>query len=518
MRYLVITILWMFAVTAYTQENSKEFKKSFSLANKTYKMGNYYGALKLYNEIYNQDPENKEMNFNIGVCNYNIRAYKKSEEHFLKSSSAISLELFRYKASLAHINMKFKKALNYYNAYKLISGDKDISNEEINRLVQKTKYAELAVKDIRNVMVQNVGTTINTEHQEYVPLISADEKMMLFTSRRPGSTGGKLDPNGMPFEDIYISTKINNSWQTPMALNKGINTEGNDACVGLSADGQILFLFKPSEDLSSGDIYESRMGLDDWETPTKLGSNINSEYNETSATITLDDKIIYFSSDRPGGFGGKDIYKVMRLPNGKWSKAINLGAGINTPYDEDAPFIHTDKKTLYFSSKGHQNMGGYDVFKSVYEKRVWSTPENLKYPINTVQDDIFFVLSANGKVGYYSSSRDGGHGGQDIYKVVLKDQFIMQHVLKAIINSKEDKLPLSAKITLIENESKKVQGIYKSNDNTGKFIMLVNPEKSYNIIIESADYHSHTSEFEFDVNSNDRLEFNLEKKKSSGGK
>ena len=183
--------------------------------------------------------------------------------------------------------------------------------------------------------------------------------------------------------------------------------------------------------------------------------------------------------------------------------------------DEDAPFIHTDKKTLYFSSKGHQNMGGYDVFKTIYEKRKWTMPENLKYPINTVQDDIFFVLPATGKVGYYSSSREGGFGGQDIYRVVLKDENVIQHVLKAIIKTKKGKDPLSAKVTLIENESKKVKGIYKSNDNTGKFIMLVNPENSYNIIIESKGYYSYTSELEFDINNDERFEFILEKKGGS---
>ena len=508
----------MFATTAYTQENLKEFNKSFNLASKKYEAGNYYDALKMYDELYKQAPEDKELNFNMGVCDYNIRNYKKAEEHFLKSSSSVSLELFRYKASIAHINMKFKKALNYYNAYKLISGDKDISNEEINRLILKTRYAELAILDKRNVAIQNIGAPINTEYQEYVPLISADEKVMIFTSRRPGSTGGGLDPNGLPFEDIYMSTKINNSWEAPSPLKEGINTATNDACVGFSADGQILFLFRPSEDLMSGEIYESRMGLDDWETPTKLNSNINSEYSEMSASITLDDKVLYFSSDRPGGFGGKDIYKVLRLPNGKWSKAINLGAIINTPYDEDAPFIHTDKKSLYLSSKGHQNMGGYDVFKSVYEKRKWTTPENLKFPVNTVQDDIFFVLSASGKVGYYSSSREGGYGGQDIYKVVLKDEFIKDYVLKAVVNSEDGKTPLSAKITLIENESKKVKGIYKSNDNTGKFIMLVNPEKTYNIIIESKEYYSYTEEFDFDINNDKKIEFKLEKKTGKSDK
>jgi len=512
MRYFVIVVFLMCAITAYTQEQSKEFKKSFNTANKQYKMGDYYGALKIYDKIIQENSENKALNFNMGVCNYHIRNYKKAEANFLKSSSTISLELFRYKALIAHTNMKFKKALNYFNAYKLISGEKEITNEEINRLVQKTKYAQKAVLDKRNVLIQNIGITINTEYQEYVPLISADEQMMLFTSRRPGGVGGGLDPNGRPFEDVYLTVKEKNVWNVPKLLKEGINTSTNDACVGLSADGQLLFLFKPSEDLRTGDLYQSRMGLDDWEAPIKLGSNINSEYNETSACITLDDKVLYFSSDRPGGFGGKDIYKVIRLPNGKWSRAINLGALINTPYDEDAPFIHTDKKTLYFSSKGHENMGGYDIFKTVLENRKWTAPENLKYPINTVQDDIFFVLSASGKVGYYSSSREGGFGGQDIYKVVLKDENVQQHVLKAIIKSKKGKEVLFAKITLIENESKKVQGIYKSNSNTGKFIMLVDPEKSYNVIIESDSYHSYTDELDFDVTSNKRFEFNLEKK------
>ncbi|OFY90800.1 MAG: hypothetical protein A3K10_09250 [Bacteroidetes bacterium RIFCSPLOWO2_12_FULL_31_6] len=516
MRYLIIVILGLFAVNAYTQERSKDFNKSFSFANKKFEIGDYYGALKTYDELYKTDSLDNELNFNMGVCNYNLKNYTKAENHFLKSSSAISLELFRYKATLAHISMKFKKAINYYNAYKLIAGEKEVSNEEINRLIEKTNYAESALLNKRNVLIQNVGSSINTEYQEYVPLISADETMLLFTSRRPESTGGLLDPNDMPFEDIYVSKKENNSWTPPKPLRKGLNTATNDACVGLSADGQILFIFKTSDDLISGDLYESRMGLTDWEDPIKLGSDINSDYIESSASITLDDKTLYFSSDRPGGFGGKDIYKVLRLPNGEWSKAVNLGPTINTPQNEDAPFIHADKKTLYFSSTGHQNMGGYDIFKSVFEDNVWSNPENLKYPINTVQDDIFFVLAASGNVGYYSSSQDGGYGGQDIYKIVFKDEDLQLHVLKAIVETKDGKNPLSAKITLIENESKKVQGIYKSNEATGKFIMLVDPEKTYNIIIESKDCHSYTSELEYNVNTDKLIEFILEKKSNKG--
>lgn len=513
MRYLLCVILLLFSILIAAQEHSKAFNKSFKSANKKYFIGDYYGALKIYQELQKVDAEGKELNFNMGVCNYNIQNYMEAEANFLKSNSTVSIEIFRYKASIAHINMEFKKALNYYNAYKIILGEKEITNEEINALIQKTNYAEIAIGEVRNVLVQNLGPTINTQYPEYVPLISADEKMMLFTSRRPGSTGDLLDPNGMPFEDIYMTTKIDNAWVEPRALREGINSSTNDACVGLSADGELLFLFKPSENQLTGDIYESRMGLDDWEDPIKLGSDINTEYNETSATITLDDKVIYFSSDRPGGFGGKDIYKVLRLPNGKWSKAMNLGAVVNTPYDEDAPFIHTDRKTLYFSSKGHQNMGGYDIFKTVLKKRSWSTPENLKYPINTVQDDIFFVLAASGKVGYYSSSRFGGFGGQDIYRVLLKDEQVKQHVLKAVTISKKEEKPLFAKIILIENESKKVIGTYRSNNITGKFIMIVDPEKSYNIVVESDGFHAYSTELDFDINKEERLEFKLKKKK-----
>ena len=509
-RYLHVAFL-MFTIIANGQQASKDYNKLFSSAEKRFKIGDYYGAKKIYDQLYQQDSTDKALNYKIGVCYFELKEYHEAEKHFLKTSSSESLELFRYKAAIAHFDQKFKKAINYYNAYKIISGEKDYDNVEINRLIEKVKYAEKAIQNKRNVAILNMGKPINTQYSEYVPLITADESTLFFTSRRPGSTGELLDPNDRPFEDIYFSSKKNNIWSEPQKMPEGINTATNDACVGLSPDGQILFIFRTSEDLVSGDLYESRMELDEWGMPQKLPANINSDYIETSASITIDDKVLYFSSDRPGGYGGKDIYKVVRLPNGKWSKAINLGPVINTPYDEDAPFIHSDSKTLYFSSTGHQNMGGYDVFKSELEKRVWSNPENLKSPINTVNDDIFFVLGASGKVGYYSSSREGGHGGQDIYKVILKDEMIKWHVLKAKIIGNEEGIPPS-KITLIENESKKVKGIYKPNSSSGKFIMLVDPEKTYNIVVEADDHHPFTSELVFDIKSDDVLEFKLEKK------
>lgn len=489
-----------------------DIKKTIKSADEKFDIQDYLSAEKLYLQAYNQDTANTTVNFRLGVCYFELKDYRKAEDFFLKTTSSVSLELFRYKAAIAHTDQKFKKAINFYNGYKIINGKKDLTNEEVTLLINKSIYAEEAQKKPRNVSIQNAGASINSKYDDYVPLISADENMLFFTSRRPESTGKKLDPTGRFYEDIYYSKKSGSSWEKPIQMKQGINTETNDACAGLSPDGQLLFIFRTSPDLISGDLYECRMGLTEWENPVKLHPNINSEFIETSASITTNDRVIYFSSNRDGGFGGKDIYKVERLPNGNWGKAQNLGPTINTAFDEDAPFIHSDGKTLYFSSTGHQNMGGYDIFKTkIGDDGNWINPENVGFPINTVHDDIFFVIAADGKTGYYSSSQQGGYGGQDIYKVILKDEFEQLNVIKGEVYNAADSKPIEAKITLIENETAKVQGIYKSKAGTGKFIMLVEQEKTYNCVVQADGYHSKTEELVFDIKNNKPVVFKLQK-------
>lgn len=509
-KFLLLNLI-LISTTLLSQ--STDIKKTIKLADDKFNIQDYFGAEQLFLDAYNQDTSNTTTTFKIGVCNFELKNYKKAEEYFLKTSSAVSLELFRYKAAIAHIDQKFKKAINFYNGYKIINGKKDLTNDEVNRLIAKSIYAENAILNPRSVTIQNIGAIINSKNDEYVPLISADEETMFFTSRRPETTGKKTDPSGRFFEDIYFSKKSGSSWEKPTQMKPGINTETNDACAGLSPDGQLLFIFRTNPDLFSGGLYECRMGLDDWETPIKLPQTINSEFIETSASITANDRLLFFSSNRDGGFGGKDIYKVERLPNGMWGMAQNLGPTINTEHDEDAPFIHSDGKTLYFSSTGHQNMGGYDIFKTkLGDDNQWSNPENLGFPINTVTDDIFFVLAADGKTGYYSSSQQGGYGGQDIYKVVLQDEFEQLHVIKGEVYGDSESNPISAKITLIENETAKIQGIYKSKEGSGKFIMLVEPDKTYNYVIQADGFHPKTEELIFDIKSSKPIIFKLQKK------
>ena len=238
-------------------------------------------------------------------------------------------------------------------------------------------------------------------------------------------------------------------------------------------------------------IYETDYKDGNWSKPEKMTEMINSKNGaETSAIYSPDQQVIYFSSNRPGGYGGKDIYRIKKMPDDTWSLPMNLGPTINTKYDEDAPFIHPDGVTMFFSSKGHQNMGGYDIFKSVKVEDGWTAPENIGYPINTVGDDIYFILSADGKHGYYSSDMKEGYGSSDIFMINMPKEENKYVLLKGTVVSYDEgfkKLP--AVITVIDYATKELQGIYRTNSKTGKYLMVLQPRKKYKIIVESEGYH-----------------------------
>ena len=204
-----------------------------------------------------------------------------------------------------------------------------------------------------------------------------------------------------------------------------------------------------------------------------------------------DNNTIFFSSDRPGGYGGKDIYFMKKLSNGKWGTPFNLGPIINTPYNEDAPFVHPLNNTLFFSSEGHKNMGGFDIFKSNFsEEGNFTEPENLGCPINTSDDDIFFVLNKDGTVGYFSSEREGGFGSQDIYKASFVPALFL-NVYHATIVDKDNKSISKAELTLMDNATLKTIGVYNTNSQTGKALIISDP-KEYKLQIKAPGFETYT--------------------------
>ena len=466
-----------------------------------FEIGDYGSALVVYSELLGKYPESRDLNYKAGVCHLNLRDHFAAIPLLEKAVKEGEREGLFYLGQAYHLEERIDEEIECYKLYKNSDEATEQSAEVVRRLIDRAVFTAKMIENPVNVDVLNIGSPVNTKYHEYVPLVWGLEDELYFTSRRPGSTGGKIDHRGDYFEDVYLSLKEHGQWQEPKQLGPNINSENHDACVGISADGQILYVFRTSQDIVSGDLYFSERGIDGWGELVKLGSDINSDAIETSASISNDDRTIYFSSNREGGYGGMDIYKAVKLPTGEWSKATNLGPIINTPYNEDSPFIHADDKTLYFSSQGHQTMGGYDVFVStIGDDGLWSVPENMGYPINSVAHDLNFVMASDKQTGYYSSAQKGGMGGQDIYKINFKLEAQILSVVKGGVQSGDTThIPIEASVTLLNPLTQTIQGVYKSNQNTGQFVMIVSPETRYNVIVEAQGYHTFSGELYFDA-------------------
>ena len=485
------------------QEKTRLNEKLWLKADKVFDFGDYLGALKMYEALNVLDSTNKEINYKMGVCNFEIKPLRKNAmKYFLKARSGANPEAYYYLGLLYHLSGKFNNAIECYSNYKKSKSQKEHSTKEIDDLIEKSHTAELfELKPDPKVQLENLGSKINTPYPEYVPLIPADEDFMIFTSRRKNSVWPQVNEFGEYYEDIYISKQVAGVWHTPQMMDTTINSKGHDACTGLSADGEKLLLFRTSSDQLSGDIYESLYMNGKWSRAKKLGPNVNSsEYLEASACYSPEGEVVFFSSNRPGGFGGKDLYSVKKLPNGEWGKPFNLGSKINTEYNEDAPFVHPSGNILFFSSEGHRNMGGYDIFKSTFDEfGNFSEPLNLGYPINKVDDDVFFVLNTNASAGYLSSEREGGFGAQDIYKVNFLDSVLPYKVHHMVIYDAQKNILKRSEVTLTDSTSGKVYGIFRSNENTGKVLIISEPFKEYSLTVNAPGFEPFTISSSFNA-------------------
>lgn len=473
--------------------SSKLYAKDLKLANTAFETEDYLNAITLYKKVLAIDPNHEKANLNSIISRLKLnQAPDSSLQYLFKLKKSTSPEVQFYFGRIYHQTGNFEEALKCYNNYKNINPNKrEIDDIELNYYMTCSKNAVDLMSQPHRSIIKNIGPEINSSYPEYVPLVTPDENTMYFTSRREGSTGNLKDAHGNYYEDVYMSQKQSDGkWSAPTNLGAPINTNTHDACVALSFDGNQMIIYRTAADMLSGDLYLTRMDFNGWGTPVKYGTEINTPFIETSACFSTDTSVIYFSSNKPGGLGGKDIYRIKKLPNGKWSMPMNLGLTINTERDEDSPYLHPDGVTLYFSSKGHNTMGEYDIFKTTLnpETNQFSTPENLGFPINTVNNDIFFVLNANGTRGYYSSIKEETYGSSDIYMIDTRfgDNDLKVKQGKVVFGD----TPRKAKITLIDIESKQVSGIFNANSKTGKFILVVNPLKAYKAIIEEEGFQT----------------------------
>ncbi|MES2680624.1 MAG: hypothetical protein V4635_12090 [Bacteroidota bacterium] len=428
-KLLLVLVTVFFGLSAFSQiTNVRKWRKtekdSLNQALLMYEENLFLQALPIFEAILKNHPNEQFIQYSYAKCaiyrsDKHDDAYKYLSEIYAKNKKIDEIEYDVAKA--AHFVNKLDEAnaaVNLYRAKKLSPEDKTKA-DLLKRYIDNAGYW---MSRPTTAKISHLGDAINTEGEEYVPAITADESTLIYTYVGPKSLGGLMndqsqsDPLGSYHEDIYMSVKQNNEFAPATGL-ANINTDAHDAAISLSNDGSVLFVYRDNTD-DHGDIYESVLNGTAYSSPRKIKGLVNSYSWDGHCSLSPDGRTLYFCSERGGGYGGRDIYKATMLPDSTWGNIVNLGDSINTTFDEDAPFIHPDGVTLYFSSEGRSSMGGYDVFRSVMTAdSTFKTTENLGFPINSTDDDVYFVLAANNKHAYYSSGRPGGKGLKDIYRI-----------------------------------------------------------------------------------------------------
>lgn len=516
----------------FIKKNFKNNAKGYKAAVKAIQKGNYYYnmgehyyryAVPYYLDAEKFNPDNAKLNYKLGKCMvYSI--YKDQAVAYLELAiqlnAVVAPDVHYYMARAYHLTMNWEKAKTEYNVYlQTLTPKQGYEIDDIRKKIQECNNGEQLCQTPVRAFIDNLGDSINNQYPQYHPLVKADESEMFYTSRAVViSKKVKLDPRDAEGpENIFVSYYKNGAWSSGKKMSDVINAKSNNATAGLSPDGQTLYIYRTN---NSGDLYQSNLLSDkQWTKPRHLSKKINSMGKESSITVSADGKVAYFVSDCPGGYGMGDIYKITKDANGNWGIPQNLGPTINTQYDEEGVYLSPDGTTLYFSSTGHNTMGGYDIFKSVYDSGKWAAPVNLGYPINTPGDDIYFTMTANKKHAYYSSDQKGGKGDMDIYMVTflgpekpvvattgpstlsgltanIADVITSDAVsvisnkalLKGVVVDSTTHKPLLASIELMDNKKNKIIAEFNTDSLTGEYLVSLLSGVNYGIYIKAPNH------------------------------
>lgn len=532
----------------FDKKNFKDQKSEFKDALKALEEGDallepapiprYVQAIPFYEQAYEFNPNSSYLNYKLGICYLNS-IYKFKCLDYFKKSHQLNPDKFDdihfYLGRGYHLRMEWDSAIKEYNTFKkrLDPVEHALLINETTKHIRECESGKELVKTPERVWIDNLGKSVNTEAPEYGMIMTADASEIFFTSRRPNTTGEGKDPFlDEYFEDLYSSKLLENGkWETAKNIGSPINTKGHDAAVALSPDGSRMVVY--IDDNGDGNLYESVRKGDEWSKPKMFNKEISGPYQEPSAWYSSDGKLLYFVSDRPlekrGEAKDKDIYIASwNEEKEEWLNIQRLPNNINSSYNEDGIFLHPDGRTLYFSSEGHNSMGGYDIFKTVkQDDGTWSDPINIGYPVNTPDDDVFFVVSASGRHGYMTSFRDGGYGDKDLYKITFlgaekqpllgSEDILLASVdapitakaiepkvevsvslaiLKGIVRDDKTKEPLEASIELIDNETGEIIAEFSSDAKNGKYLVSLPGGKNYGIAVKAEGYLFHSENFD----------------------
>jgi len=543
---IIISLLWALGIGSttllsqsveFSKYNFPNHRKELSEAvgfikagDKFYAQGPgvYDLAIQEYAKAYQFNPRNALLNYKLGRChlidNDKTEAIKYLQKA-LELDPRISLDMDDNDvnfllATAYHLDYNFDAAIEKYKAHKTSLSPVQLlkDGQDIDKRIDECVTAKKLVAKPVRVFVDNLGNTVNSAFPDYRPLVVPEEDILLFTSSRDNTTGGSRASDSYFYEDIYVSYYESGKWSAPQN-SFDMNSNNHDATAGISSDGSILYVYKAG---GGNHLYESNLSGYKYTLPARMDNKINAGFKQSSASLSFDRSTLYFTSVRSDGYGGADIYVTRKDAKGRWQEPVNLGATINTPYDEEGVFIAPDNKTLYFSSRGHTSMGGYDIFKSEFIDGRWTAPVNLGYPINTPDDDVFFTLGKNGQRGYYSSKKQDGYGGHDLYMITFlgaskplamhSGSVILAHnhpafapqpakpieqntVLEGVILDDIALTPLQATIEITDNLKNELLASFESSGSTGSYLISLKPGKNYGITVSRPDYLFYSENF-----------------------
>ena len=449
----------------------------------------YPTSIRMINEALKIEPKFVDAYLSLAGINADMKNYAESvkqfEKAFLMDSVYTSDYLLPYSISLAGTG-RFKDALDAVNKFLKVPklNDRSIKAGEFRKGTYQFAIDYDKAHPEKDYVFKpvNLGDSINTTDLEYFPSLTIDGKKMIFTKRIKGN------------EDFYESDLHNGTWGKAYPLPGKINSSTfNEGAQNISQDGKWLLFTGCNfpQGLGSCDLYISYLTNNGWSEPEDLGPNVNSEFWESSPSLSPDKRDLYFSSSVPGGFGGKDIWVCHRNEKGKWDEPLNLGPEINTAGDESTPFIHSDNQTLYFNSNGHP---GYSDKPDIFVTRKlpggkWSKPENLGYPVNTIDDEGSLIVASDGKTAYYSSDRGDSKGGLDIYTFELRKDLRPLKTLwvkgRVYDNKTKQGLPSSVELTDINTRTlvSKLQ-----TDEDGNYLVTLPVGKDYAFNVKRKGY------------------------------
>lgn len=450
-KVLLVFASFVFSIDQVQAQSEKKIQKWFGEAKQLFRLEEFNESVEFCNKIVTANPTFVDAHLLLADIYNQIDSTKQEIYHLkeAKKNSSIALIVFRIAEAYFSEGI-YSEALGYYNDYLSLNNISDTRKKEVNQRIASCHFAIEALKNPVDFYPERLSGKINSVNDEYWPSLSLDGETLVFTRL-------VKDNILIPQEDFFASKLDSTGWGDAKPI-LGINTRGNEGAQTLSADGRFMFFTacNRSDGYGSCDIYYSVFSNGKWSKPLNAGSPLNSNAWEAQPTFSSDSRYLYFSSDRKDGKGKKDIWRSELLSfteagEIEWAKPENLGEIINTWGNEISPFIHPNNSDFYFISDNHAGMGGFDIFKcELFSDSIYTKPQNLGYPINTLQNEQGLVISADGLTGYFSAQRNE-ETGMDIYNFRL-DKSVrpkpVTYIKLNVIDAQTNK-PLQCDIDLI---------------------------------------------------------------------